>query len=89
MPDHKTQVCDVAVLIVRVVSLLEPRQDYFSFWVFISIAWSFVAAFVIIVLPIQESMDSILGVCCWMFGKGAPKEEMTAEPTSEPTSADL
>lgn len=39
------------------------------------------ATFVIIVLPIQESMDSILGVCCWMFGKEAPKAEKTAEPT--------
>eukprot|EP00913_Durusdinium_trenchii_P019592 g18418.t1 len=29
-------------------------QDYFAFWVFISIAWSFVATFVIIVLPIHE-----------------------------------
>lgn len=56
-------------------------KDYFSFWVFISIAWSFVATFVIIVLPIQESMDSILGVCSWMFGKEAPKAEKTAEPT--------
>lgn len=55
-------------------------KDYFAFWVFISIAWSFVATFVIIVLPIQESMDSILGVCWWMFGKEGPKTEKIAEP---------
>eukprot|EP00439_Symbiodinium_sp_Y106_P043019 s5681_g5.t1 len=43
--------------------------DYFAFWVFISIAWSFVATFVIIVLPIQESWGAILGVCYYMVGK--------------------
>ena len=50
-------------------------QDYFSFWVFISLAWSFVATLVIIVLPIQESLDSILGVCYWMVGKEPPSKQ--------------
>jgi len=31
--------------------------DYFSFWILVSIAWSFVATFVIIMMPIYESMD--------------------------------
>merc|ERR550532_402358 len=34
-------------------------KDYWAFWVFISLAWSFVASFVIIYLPIYESWDSI------------------------------
>lgn len=37
-------------------------QGYFSMWVFISISWGFVATFVIITLPIYESLDSIKGV---------------------------
>ena len=51
------------------------RQEYFAFWVFISITWSFVATFVIIVLPIQESWDSILGVGYFMLGKQRPAEK--------------
>merc|ERR1719506_1267665 len=34
-------------------------KGYFAMWVFISLAWSFVATFVIIALPIVESWDSI------------------------------
>ena len=56
-------------------------KDYFAFWVFISIAWSFVATFVIIVLPIQESMDSIVGVCYYIVGKAPPAKAVT-EPKS-------
>lgn len=37
-------------------------KDYFAFWVFISLAWSFIASFVIIYLPIYESWSSIEGV---------------------------
>ena len=59
-------------------------QDYFAFWVFISIAWSFVATFVIIVLPIHESLDSIIGVCYYMVGKAPPsKEEPQTKVTTE------
>merc|ERR1719359_822466 len=44
-------------------------RDYFAFWVFISLAWAFVATAVIIALPIQESMESIMGVFLFMAGK--------------------
>ncbi|CAJ1394132.1 unnamed protein product [Effrenium voratum] len=59
-------------------------KDYFAFWVFISIAWSFVATFVIIVLPIQESMEAITGVCYFIVGKKAPaKAPAPAEPEAK------
>merc|ERR1711981_1311944 len=50
-------------------------EDYFAFWVFISIVWSFVAAFVIICLPIHESMESISGVVLFLMGKKAAKSK--------------
>jgi hypothetical protein len=57
-------------------------KDYFAFWVFISIAWAFVATFVIIVLPIQESMESITGIFMFMIGKkkagGGSQEKQAA-----------
>lgn len=46
-------------------------KDYWSMWVFISIAWSFVATFVIIWLPIYESMDTFTGIFHAMTGLGA------------------
>ena len=46
-------------------------KDYFAFWIFISITWSFVATFVIIWLPIYESMDSLRGVCLYLIGRKA------------------
>lgn len=65
-------------------------QDYFAFWVFISIAWSFVATFVIIVLPIQESLDSIVGVCYYIVGKEPPRKEgKEGAKTVESTPTDL
>mmetsp|Transcript_56920 Transcript_56920/g.135703 ORF Transcript_56920/g.135703 Transcript_56920/m.135703 type:complete len:674 (-) Transcript_56920:234-2255(-) len=57
--------------------------DYFAFWVFISIAWSFVATFVIIVLPIQESMEAITGVCYFIVGKKAPAKAPAAPAEPE------
>eukprot|EP00439_Symbiodinium_sp_Y106_P043210 s1594_g5.t1 len=57
--------------------------DYFAFWVFISIAWSFVATFVIIALPIQESWGAIMGVCYFMVGKQAPEKAAAAASTAE------
>jgi len=53
-------------------------KDYFSFWVFISIAWSFLAAFVIIVLPIHESWDSICRVFSFLLGRGSGKPDVAA-----------
>merc|ERR1719222_1029202 len=66
-------------------------KDYFAFWVFISLAWAFVATFVIITLPIQESMESIMGVFLFMAGKkkaAAIKETPAAEaaPAAQETS---
>ena len=49
-------------------------KGYFAFWVFISIAWSFLAAFVIIVLPIHESWDSICRVGSFLVGRGTGKQ---------------
>jgi hypothetical protein len=54
----------VMVIIWPVLSLPAGvfTKDYFAFWVFISLIWAFVASFVIITLPIYESMGSIMGV---------------------------
>merc|ERR1719359_1887551 len=43
-------------------------RDYFAFWVFVSLGWGFTATFVIITLPIYESLDSITGIVSAMFG---------------------
>jgi urea-proton symporter len=56
-------------------------KDYFAFWVFISLAWSFVATAVIIVLPVYESWDSIEGVIRAMCGM--PKKESAAATLAE------
>jgi len=42
-------------------------KEYFAFWVFVSLCWGFTASLAIIVLPIYESSDSILGVIAAMF----------------------
>merc|ERR1712048_523832 len=64
-------------------------EGYFSMWVFISIAWSFVATFVIITLPVYESFDSILNVCRFFLGtkRADPdtKKESEATATEAPT----
>jgi len=63
-------------------------KSYFSFWVFISLAWSFIATFVIIALPLQESMENIKGVVFAMMGmKYEPKQ--AAEPAGEKVDATL
>jgi len=49
-------------------------KDYFSFWVFVSIAWSFVATICIISLPIYESMDAIIGIMYYLAGKPQPSK---------------
>merc|ERR1711881_605346 len=41
---------------------------YWAMWVFISLAWGFVASFVIIGLPLYESKDAILGVAFALVG---------------------
>merc|ERR1719388_478285 len=50
-------------------------KDYFAFWVFISLAWGFSASLAIVILPIYESMDSIMGVVFAMMGKEKPEKK--------------
>lgn len=77
----------IMVIIWPVLSLPAEvfTKDYFAFWVFISIAWSFVATFVIITLPIRESMESISGVFLFLVGKnktGGKEAETVAAPSA-------
>merc|ERR1719247_2404354 len=63
-------------------------KGYWAMWVFISLAWGFVASFVIIALPLYESMDSILGVAYAMVGmqykpKLAAQKEKPVQPEAE------
>jgi hypothetical protein len=66
----------IMVIIWPVLSLPAGvfSKDYFSMWVFISIAWSFIATAVIIVLPVYESLGSIINVIRFMMGKPIEKE---------------
>jgi hypothetical protein len=66
----------VMVLIWPILSLPAGvfSKDYFAMWVFISIAWSFIATAVIIILPVYESLGSIINVIRFMMGKPANKE---------------
>merc|ERR1711972_943081 len=58
-------------------------KDYWSMWVFISIAWAFVATFVIIWLPLYESADTFKGIFCAITGMGskAVPEKNDQEPS--------
>jgi hypothetical protein len=44
-------------------------KDYWAFWVFVSLIWSFVATATIIALPIYESREAIQGVFLFFIGK--------------------
>jgi hypothetical protein len=66
-------------------------KDYFSMWVFISIAWSFVATFVIIWLPLYESASvfqnilfQVTGIQAFSPGKGELAEGRQDEQTPQP-----
>lgn len=50
-------------------------EDYFSMWVFISIAWAFISTFVIIWLPLYESRDTFLGIFGKITGRGKGNED--------------
>jgi len=56
-------------------------RDYWSMWVFISIAWSFVATFVIVWLPLWEAQDTFIGICRSITGwpKEAPAQAKAPE----------
>lgn len=47
-------------------------KGYWSMWVCISIAWSFIATFVIIWLPLYESRDTFLNIFYSMLGQQRP-----------------
>jgi len=63
-------------------------RDYWSMWIFISIAWSFVATFVIIWLPLYESADTFKGIFFAITGMGSKPEAETAEKPKE-TGSDV
>jgi Na+/proline symporter len=80
----------VMVIVWPVLSLPAGvfTKGYWAMWVFISLAWGFVASFVIIALPLYESMDSILGVAYAMVGmqykpKLAAQKEKPVQPEAE------
>jgi len=54
-------------------------KDYWSMWVFISIAWAFVATFVIIWLPLYESADTFKGIFFAMTGMGSKAEPVAKD----------
>merc|ERR1719198_1331190 len=54
-------------------------KGYRAMWVFLSIAWAFISTFVIIWLPIYESLDTFTNILNQMMGKApAEKEAATA-----------
>jgi len=80
----------VMVIVWPVLSLPAGvfTKGYWAMWVFISLAWGFVASFVIIALPLYESTDSILGVAYAMVGmqykpKPAAQKEKPVQPEAE------
>jgi len=60
-------------------------KSYWAMWVFISLAWGFVASFVIIALPLYESKDALLGVLFALAGKQY-KMQLPAEETPTATA---
>jgi len=65
--------CSLTIVLVVIWPLLSLpagvfTKDYFAFWVFIAVIWGFVAAFVIIFLPIYESSADIGMVLAGVMG---------------------
>jgi len=59
-------------------------EDYFCFWVLVSIAWGFGAAITVTVLPIMESSEEIGAVFAGMCGKKkAPAKDVSEEEFDE------
>lgn len=80
----------VMVIIWPALSLLAGvfSPGYFSFWVFISLVWGFLAAGVIIWLPLYESADTfravgwaVTGMQCFAGTPKAPTVEAAPEAT--------
>merc|ERR1712050_682257 len=63
-------------------------KDYFAFWVFVSLAWSFVASFVIISLPLYESWDSIEAVLRAVLGMKQQPRGLVSSPSEVKPNAD-
>jgi len=63
-------------------------QSYWALWVFISLAWGFIASFVIIALPLYESKDALLGVIYAMAGKKYLPEASAAGSDSKKAMSD-
>jgi urea-proton symporter len=69
-------------------------QAYFSFWVLVSLAWGFGAAFTMFMLPLIESSDDIFnavhGIYCLIMKKGTSKANQESPPLhTQQTSHDL
>jgi len=65
-------------------------KDYWSMWVFISIAWAFIATFVIIWMPLWESKDTFVKICRLVTGYPKEVEAEGAKvetPSGEPAAA--
>jgi len=62
-------------------------RDYWAMWVFISLAWAFVASFVIISLPLYEARDTFYGVLAAVVGRKGALEAAT-EKAGAPGVAD-
>jgi Na+/proline symporter len=58
-------------------------KDYFAFWIFIALAWGFIATATIIILPLYEAKDSILNVLSGMTGIDFASKETKEEPKTE------
>ena len=54
-------------------------EDYFAFWVLISVAWGFGAAITITFLPIMESSAEISNVFNGIIGRGGEAKEEYVE----------
>merc|ERR1712151_1284642 len=54
-------------------------KGYWSFWVFVSLMWGFVASFGIITLPLYESKAEILNVLYGLVGKKYTEAQPIAE----------
>jgi len=53
-------------------------QEYFAFWVFVALAWAFVATAVIVAYPILESADDISFIINSMRGKNPVRKSAKA-----------
>jgi len=88
--------CAFTIVMVIVWPLLSVpagvfSKGYWSMWVFISIAWSFVATGVIIWLPIYESRDTFINVFNSILGRKSMKQEeakVGAAGTTEATATE-